>query len=118
MSGTLATLIVDALPRLRWNTESVAEASRTPSDILAIGERVAQALRIRKATAAEAVIVRIGNRPSDLGALLGVWQAGAVAVPIHVTAVAATAAALLDATRARFLVDGDRLEICGAAPPP
>ena len=62
----------------------------------------------------EPVIVRIGNRPADLGSLLGVWQAGAVAVPLHVNAAPSTGAALIKATGARYLVDVDRLEICGA----
>ncbi len=66
----------------------------------------------------EPVHVRIGNRPSDLGALLGVWNAGAVAVPVHVSAAPVTVAALSSATGARFLVDGERLETIGDTSPP
>ena len=66
----------------------------------------------------EPVHVSIGNRPSDLGALLGVWQAGAVAVPIHALAAASTIARVQRISRARFLIDGDRLDAIGEAPPP
>jgi long-chain acyl-CoA synthetase len=65
----------------------------------------------------EPVIVRIGNRPIDIAALLGVWQAGAVVVPAHVAAAPATVTGLLRATGARISVDSDRVEICGDTPP-
>ena len=58
----------------------------------------------------------MGNRASDVGALLGVWQAGAVAVPVHVAAAPATVDKLQRASGARFLVDGERLQIYGDAP--
>ena len=60
----------------------------------------------------------MGNRPSDIGALLGVWRAGAVAVPLHVTAAPATYDRLCGQTGVRFLIDGDRLDAIGSAPPP
>ncbi len=118
MSGALGRLIADALPGLGWNIESVDGAASTPADITASGERVVQALRRHGVLPDEPVVVRIGNRPPDLGALLGVWQAGAVAVPLHVNAAAATGLALQQATGARFLVETDRLEIIATAPPP
>jgi acyl-CoA synthetase (AMP-forming)/AMP-acid ligase II len=117
MSGALAELMVRALPELRWDIASVSDPALSPADVLAIGQRVEQALQARIAPA-EPVIVRIGNRPSDLGSLLGAWQAGAVAVPLHVNAAPSTGAALIKATGARCLIDIDRLETCGTAPPP
>src|SRR5262245_28200528 len=117
MSSALAGLIADALPRLRWNIESVNGDACTSADIAAIGGRVAQSLRNRSVQAGEPIIVRIGNRPSDLGSLLGIWDAGAVAVPLHVTASEATGTALLNATGARLLVDIDQLQVCGATAP-
>jgi long-chain acyl-CoA synthetase len=118
MSGELATLIAAALPRLRWNVESVDAAALAPSQFAETGARVAQGLRERGIRPAEPVIVRIGNRPSDLGSLLGIWQAGGVAVPLHVNAASATADALLKATGARFLIDIDRLDARDTSPPP
>ncbi|MGH1571196.1 AMP-binding protein [Methylobacterium sp. P31] len=60
----------------------------------------------------------IGNRPLDLGTLLGIWRAGAVAVPVHRAAAPLTRAAVERATRARFRVDGLTLDtIADEAPP-
>ena len=61
--------------------------------------------------------VTIGNRPEDLGALLGVWLAGAVAVPVHGTTPAAAARRLQRSTRARFQLDAGEIAAIGAAPP-
>ena len=118
MNCALAELMVRALPKLRWDIASVSDRALPPADVLAIGQRVEQLLRTSGVAPNEPVIVRIGNRPADLGSLLGVWQAGVVAVPLHVNAAPSTGAALIKATGARYLVDIDRLEICGAAPPP
>jgi acyl-CoA synthetase (AMP-forming)/AMP-acid ligase II len=71
---------------------------------------VADALQARGVARDEPVHVRIGNRPSDLAALLGIWLAGAVAVPVHVAAAPATVDRLQRRTRSRFLVDGGVIE--------
>ncbi len=118
MSGALGRLIADALPALRHDIEGAGGERCAAAEIAAIGERVARTLRDHGVIPGEPIIVRIGNRPSDLGSLLGIWQAGAVAVPLHVTAVPATRAALLNATGARLSVDVDKVEVCGASPPP
>jgi long-chain acyl-CoA synthetase len=113
----LARLLTDALQSAGNPVESTADAAQSPQDLLAIGERVARQLTAQHVRPAEPVHVRIGNRPSDLGALLGAWNAGAVAVPLHVSAAQATIASLTRATGARLLVDGDRIEAFGGAPP-
>jgi long-chain acyl-CoA synthetase len=64
------------------------------------------------------VLLRMGNRPIDLGALLGIWRAGAVAVPLHVAAPPATYDRLRGQSLARFMLDGDRLETIASTPPP
>ena len=65
----------------------------------------------------EPVLVTIGNRPADLAAFLGVWLAGAVAAPIHVSAASTTFDAVRNATTARLLAEdrgpGDRVR-CSA----
>ena len=66
----------------------------------------------------EPVHAVIGNRPSDLSALLGIWQAGAVAVPLHAAAAASTVARVHRISRARFSVDGDRVDCIAPTPPP
>jgi len=85
---------------------------------LHLAERVRRALNKRSVATHEPILVVIGNRPTDLGALLGIWQAGAVAVPLHIAAAAATAARVQRLSGARFLIDGDRLTVVAATPPP
>jgi acyl-CoA synthetase (AMP-forming)/AMP-acid ligase II len=60
----------------------------------------------------------MGNRLADLGSLLGVWHAGATAVPLPVTAAPATFDRIRKLTGARYLLDGDRLDVIAIAPPP
>ncbi|MGA8494272.1 MAG: fatty acid--CoA ligase family protein [Xanthobacteraceae bacterium] len=118
MSGVLAEILLDALKPASHVVASTSGESQQGDNLLALAERVRHALTARHVVPHEPVHVGIGNRPSDLGALLGVWQAGAVAVPIHVSAAVSTIARVQRISRARFLIDGDRLETIGEAPPP
>jgi long-chain acyl-CoA synthetase len=88
------------------------------SHLLRLAEQARRTLADRGVAPNEPVHVAIGNRPTDLGALLGVWQAGAVAVPLHVSAAASTVARVQRISRARFAIDGERLDTIGPAPPP
>lgn len=117
MSGALADLLAGALRDAPHAVCDTSGASFAPGEIVSIASAVAGALGGAGVQPSEPVHVRIGNRPGDLGALLGIWQAGAVAVPIHVSAAASTATALQAATGARFLVDGAAADTIGARPP-
>lgn len=118
MSAALAALLDGALQSLKQPVESTDGGRQTPADLLALAARVERALRAQGIARAEPVLLRMGNRPADLGALLGVWRAGAVAVPLHLTAAPATYDRLRGQTGARFEVDGDGLETIAPAPPP
>src|SRR5579862_3975951 len=118
MSGALAEILHDALKSASHAVASTSGEAQQDNSLLTLAERVRHALAARHVAPHEPVHVGIGNRPSDLGALLGVWQAGAVAVPIHSSAAAATVARVQRISRARFLIDGDRLDAIGEAPPP
>ena len=118
MSGALAEILRDALTPAGRVVESTSGEAQQGNSLLALAERVHHALAARHVAPHEPVHVSIGNRPSDLGALLGVWQAGAVAVPIHASAALSTVARVQRISRARFLLDGDRLDAIGEAPPP
>jgi long-chain acyl-CoA synthetase len=118
MSGALAEILRDALQPASHAVASTSGESRQADSLLALAERVCHALAARHVAPNEPVHVSIGNRPSDLGALLGIWQAGAVAVPIHAFAAASTIARVQRISRARFLIDGDRLDAIGETPPP
>ena len=86
-------------------------------NVLHLAGRVRDALIEQGAAPNEPVHVVIGNRPSDLGVLLGIWQAGAVAVPLHVTAAASTVARVQRISGARFSIDDGRLGVIAQAPP-
>jgi long-chain acyl-CoA synthetase len=118
MSAALAEILRDALTSAGCAIASTSGETQQGDSLLALAERVRRALADRSVAPHEPVHVSIGNRPSDLGALLGVWQAGAVAVPIHALAAASTIARVQRISRARFLLDGDRLDVIGNEPPP
>lgn len=83
-----------------------------------VADEVAGTLEARCLGADEPVHVVIGNRPVDIAALLGVWRAGGVAVPVHVGAQTATVARLVALTRARLLVDGGAVRVIAETSPP
>ncbi len=118
MSGALAEILREALKPAGHAVASTSGETQQGNSLLMLAERVRHALAARHVAPNEPVHVSIGNRPSDLGALLGIWQAGAVAVPIHALAAASTIARVQRISRARFLLDGDRLDVIGETPPP
>jgi long-chain acyl-CoA synthetase len=118
MSGALAEILSDALKPAGRVVDSTSGESQRADRLLDLAERVRHALATRQVAPHEPVHVGIGNSPSDLGALLGIWQAGAVAVPIHALAASSTIARVQRISRARFLIDGDRLDVIGETAPP
>lgn len=117
MSGALASLLDEAL---RPNGRIVDELGQgTPFDVLrARADAVARGLAARDLRPDEPVHLAIGNRAADIAAMLGIWQAGGVVVPLHVASLPDTLARVRELTKARFAVDGDGLSEIGAAPPP
>jgi acyl-CoA synthetase (AMP-forming)/AMP-acid ligase II len=118
MTGTLADALAGAFSALGHPVTTAQGEAQEPAVLLALAERVQRELVAHGVGPDEPVHVRIGNRPADIGALLGVWNAGAVAVPMHVAAAASTLERVQAMTRARFLIDGDRLAVIGRAAPP
>jgi acyl-CoA synthetase (AMP-forming)/AMP-acid ligase II len=118
MSGALAEILRDALKPAGHAVASTGGESQQADGLLELAERVRRALADRTVAPHEPIHISIGNRPSDLGALLGIWQAGAVAVPIHTLAASSTIARVQRISRARFLIDGDKLHAIGNEPPP
>jgi long-chain acyl-CoA synthetase len=115
--GALAEILLGALRSPGHAVDSTSGEAEHPDSLLSLAEHVWRALAERRIAPNEPVHVIIGNRPSDLGALLGVWQAGAVAVPIHVSAASSTVERVQRTSRARFLIDGDRLDAFGRSAP-
>jgi acyl-CoA synthetase (AMP-forming)/AMP-acid ligase II len=115
--NALGKILFDAL-KSSQAIESADGNAVAGSNLLRLAEQARHTLADRGVGPNEPVHVAIGNRPTDLGALLGVWQAGAVAVPLHVSAAASTVARVARISRARFAIDGERLDTIGPAPPP
>ena len=109
MTGALATLLCQA---------GLCQAGLCQAGGTEGADGLAGRLRAHGIGADEPVLLQIGNRPGDLAALLGVWLAGGVAVPVHVSAAPHTVAALRQATGARLAVDGAVVEVIAAHPPP
>lgn len=119
MTGALAALLLDALSGKQARAAGLDGAEWRAHDLLSLAERTAGALVAARIHPAEPVHVTIASRPADLGALLGVWLAGGVAVPVHASAPPLAAEALQRRTQARSRVDIDGLtEIADAPPPP
>lgn len=68
-------------------------------------QRVCAALHDAGLIPNEPVHVHVSNHPLDLAAMLGVWNAGGVVVPIHRSTPDAVAAKMLEKTLARYSVD-------------
>jgi acyl-CoA synthetase (AMP-forming)/AMP-acid ligase II len=116
MSSALARILGDALNSVT-HVDSTSGETRTGVELTALADRVAQTLARQGVAPDEPVLVRIGNRPADLGAILGIWRAGAVAVPLSITAAPATFDRHKSVSRARFLIDQDRLETIASETP-
>ena len=118
MTAPLAGILGAALNASGHAVENTSGEHQERSALAVLAERVAGALLARGVAPGEPVHVRIGNRPDDIAALLGIWRAGAVAVPVHVAAAATTVERLQRRTQARFVVDRDRLDVCASLAPP
>ena len=66
----------------------------------------------------EPVLCHIANRPRDLAALLGIWLAGGVAVPVHAAAAVASVLGIRRATGARLRVSGAHVDEMSKAAAP
>lgn len=106
MRGRLGTRLAEACAAF-----GPAVAASAPGTVLSYADLAAHAGRVTAALhtggvqASEPVHIKVSNDPLDLAALLGVWQAGAVAVPVHRTTPAAAVAGIQAKSGARFEVD-------------
>ncbi len=80
----------------------------TYAQLNAAAQHVAQRLQEAGLQADEPVHVLVANRAVDLAALIGVWLAGGVAVPVHRSTPPAVAQAFYRRTQARFQIEGCR----------
>jgi len=118
MNGALAEYLHDALGSLGHAVETAGGEGAQAGGLLALAERTRSALAARNVASDEPVLVNFANRACDLGVLLGVWQAGAVAVPVHTAAASSTVERMRRLSLARFSIDGGRLDTVGQTAPP
>ena len=102
----LGDLVSEACARYGGRTALVdGEESLGYDALLAGADVIARELGAQGVTDDEPVLVPVSNRARDVAGLLGVWRAGAVAIPIHRATVDASASALAERTGARFVVN-------------
>jgi long-chain acyl-CoA synthetase len=116
LTPLLAELLVAALTGSSPLVAGADGVAWRSADILALARRIADDLGAQGVHPAEPVHVIIGNRPADLGVLLGVWLAGAVAVPVHQAAPPRSVSDLWRITQARFAIDAGALAITDVPP--
>jgi long-chain acyl-CoA synthetase len=119
MSGALAELLDNALRCRDAAAVETTTGERQPAQaLLSLAELTRRGLEGQGLAPNEPVHIRFANRASDLGVLLGAWQAGAVAVPVQSSAAASTVERVQRICRARFSVEGGAVELLGHEPPP
>ena len=105
-----ARLLADALTRsAQAHADRVAlrgeGSSLTFGELLMRAQTLARTLSTERLTEHDAVRVMASNHPLDFVALLGVWLAGGVAVPVHRTSPAGVVDAIQAKAQCRFSVD-------------
>lgn len=108
MTGALAREL-DAACAAHGSAAGLSDESGSMSlpELAAMAGSVESALRRAGCLPDEPVAVTVSNRARDVGALWGIWKAGAVAAPLHRTAPPAVAQGLLDRLQARFVVNAE-----------
>jgi long-chain acyl-CoA synthetase len=115
--GALAQNLETALASSGSELRDPQGARWSGADLMSHAQRVAGLLRDANVQRHEPVHLQIDNKPADLGSMLGIWLAGAVAIPIHGGTVQATREALAARTGARFFINGDKLDRLGDRAP-
>jgi long-chain acyl-CoA synthetase len=102
--NNVGELLSEALARSGARLQGASLEALRASDIMAAATSIADALRDLGVCKDELVILLIGNQPIDAVGYLGIWKAGAVAVPVHATSPAASVLAMRERTGARFII--------------
>jgi long-chain acyl-CoA synthetase len=115
--GALAQDLQRALATSGTELRDPRGAKWSGADFISHAHQVAALLGNANVQRHEPVHLQIDNKPADIGSMLGIWLAGAVAVPIHGGTVQATKQALATRTGARFFINGGELERIGDRAP-
>ncbi len=118
MSGILATTLERALGESGSKFIGVDGTTTEPADLVQCAYGIASSLRKAGIYPNEPVHLEVSNRPADIASLLGIWLAGAVAVPVRAANLDITKIALAKITSARFCVSDLQLVNLSELPPP
>lgn len=127
LQNTLGTALAAACEKFAGAAALCAgDRTLTYADLAREAKAVSEALGAAELERNEPVHVSVSNHPLDLAALLGVWQAGGVAVPVHRSMPEGVAAKVAKKTQARYLADlrssrqnaTTMVATIAAAPPP
>jgi long-chain acyl-CoA synthetase len=111
-------LLLPSLERPAAALESIGGSKLNGTQLRERAAIVANALAGERIAKDEPILLKIGNEPEDVAGYLGIWEAGAVAVPYHKTSPEIAVAALRDRVRCRFAIDAVSLKAIGGAEPP
>ena len=117
-SGHLGDDTRAALQALGADTSAPDGRTVSAAAMIAAADVVSAALRAKGCAPDEPVVHFVANEPPDLAGFLGIWLAGCVAAPIHVTTPAAAADALVARLGSRFAVRAGAVSAIGDAAPP
>jgi acyl-CoA synthetase (AMP-forming)/AMP-acid ligase II len=106
MSNLGAALIRSLMSRPTAVAVADETEALTGADLVGGAEDIAEALAANGARVDEPVLLACSNRAADVAGFLGVWMAGAVAVPIHRRAAPTTHERILTLSGARLVLDG------------
>ena len=116
--NNVGELLIEALSRSEARVQGASLEALKASDIIVAAKSIADALRDLGICKDELVILLIGNQPIDVVGYLGIWKAGAVAVPVHETSPAASVLGMRERTGARFVIIEGSVEQWNAEPRP
>lgn len=109
MNRSLATVLSQACGAHAARVALRGEGCRLSyQQVLEHAHALAASLNEAGLSESDPVIVKASNHPLDFAALLGIWLAGGVAVPVHRTAPAGVVEAIQSKARSRLVVDLDR----------
>lgn len=106
----LGTLLENALAGSQAALEGDAGVPLGGTDILGYARDISTALVQSGVLENEPVLLVVTNDPMDIVGYLGIWQAGAVAVPVHATSLRETISALRERTGARLAIVAGKVE--------
>lgn len=116
--NNLGEWLAAALARSGGVVQGVSSEPLGAGDIIAAANTIADALRDLGVGQDELVMLTINNEPIDVVGYLGIWNAGAVAVPVHGTSPRASVLAMRERTGARFVIVAGKVERWAVEPPP